>query len=49
MGEVSGDAGETVSGLIEASDTVPAVALPATGLLLRGALGVFGLRRKQKD
>lgn len=48
VGEVSGDPGETVSGLIEVSDTVPAVPLPATGLLLLGALGVFGLRRKQR-
>lgn len=49
VGEVSGDPGENVSGLIEISDEVPdpaPIPLPASALLLLGALGVLGLRRR---
>lgn len=47
VGEVSGDPGEIVDASIEIADVVPAVPLPATGLLLAGALGLMGLRRRR--
>ncbi|MBN9672680.1 hypothetical protein [Roseibium aggregatum] len=51
-GEVSGDPGETLTGLVEISDTTPvsAVPLPAALPLLAGSLGLFGMvsaRRKR--
>lgn len=53
VGEVSGDPGEQVTGLVEVSDTVPpgvsVVPLPATAPLLLGALGLLGLRRARKS
>lgn len=49
VGEVSGDPGETVTGLIDVFDDPQVVPLPATAPLLLGALGAFGfLRRRRK-
>lgn len=48
-GEVSGDAGETLTGLVEVSDTPPTVPLPAgLPLLLSGLFGVGMLTRRKK-
>jgi hypothetical protein len=51
VGEVSGDAGETVTGLIEVSDTPPPIApipLPASlPLLLSGMIGLGWLARRK--
>ena len=47
VGEVSGDPGEGLAASIEVSDIPPAVPLPATGILLVGALGLMGLRRRR--
>jgi hypothetical protein len=51
VGEVSGDAGEKVDGLIEVSDTIPDAAvipLPAAGWLLLSALGGIALLRRRR-
>lgn len=48
VGEVSGDRGENVDGLIEVFDDPQVVPLPATAPLLLGALGVFGLLRRRR-
>ncbi len=45
VGEVANN-GETIDGRIAISDTVPAVPLPASGLLLAGALGLLAARRR---
>lgn len=48
VGEVSGDPGENVSGLIEVSDTPPAVPLPASALLLLSGFGLMSFSRRLK-
>lgn len=50
VGEVSGDPGETVTGLIEVLDIPPtsAVPIPASLLFLLTGLGALGLRRSRR-
>lgn len=49
VGEVSGDVGENVNGLIEVSDDPQmAVPLPATAPMLLGALGLFGMLKRRR-
>ncbi len=49
-GEVSGDPGETLTGLVEVTDTPPAIPLPAgLPLLLSGLLGIGFVARRKKS
>lgn len=48
VGEVSGDPGETVTGLVEIQETAPAVPLPAGAPLLIGALGGLAWLRRRR-